>query len=107
MNYRKIGMYKRPMRIFEKLAVGWRQMFDNQWEWFVIKNYVSAGLRWGNATSYLPIMGEPYGYDKMEKRLYDWEIKYRRLGYKIVDLDVWIDAGGYGRDYECYLRVKE
>lgn len=34
MNYRQIGMYKRPMHIFEKLAVGWRQMFDNRWEWW-------------------------------------------------------------------------
>lgn len=65
-----------------------KQLIKNLWEKFVIHNYVSAGLQWGDATSYLPILGEAYGYDKMEKRLYDWEIKYRRLGYKIVDLDV-------------------
>jgi hypothetical protein len=34
MNYNMIGMYKRPMNFIEKLSVGWRQMFDNQWEWW-------------------------------------------------------------------------
>jgi hypothetical protein len=34
MNYRQIGMYKRPMNFFEKLAVGWRQLLDSRWEWY-------------------------------------------------------------------------
>jgi hypothetical protein len=34
MNYNEIGKYKRPMNLFEKLVTGWRQMFDNQWEWW-------------------------------------------------------------------------
>jgi hypothetical protein len=34
MNYNKIGMYKRPMHIFEKLIVGWRHILDNRWEWW-------------------------------------------------------------------------
>lgn len=34
MNYNQIGMYKRPMSLIEKLSVGWRQMFDNRWEWW-------------------------------------------------------------------------
>lgn len=34
MNYNKIGMYKRPMTLIEKLSVGWRHMFDNRWEWW-------------------------------------------------------------------------
>lgn len=34
MNYNQIGMYKRPMNFIEKLAVGWRHVFDNRWEWW-------------------------------------------------------------------------
>ena len=34
MNYRQIGMYKRPMNVFEKLACGWRQVEENRWEWW-------------------------------------------------------------------------
>lgn len=34
MNYRMIGMYKRPMNLIEKLSVGWRQVLDNRWEWW-------------------------------------------------------------------------
>jgi hypothetical protein len=34
MNYNQIGMYKRPMNLIEKLTCGWRQMFDNRWEWW-------------------------------------------------------------------------
>ena len=34
MNYRMIGMYKRPMNLVEKLLVGWRQVLDNRWEWW-------------------------------------------------------------------------
>ena len=34
MNYRMIGMYKRPMNLLEKLLVGWRHILDNRWEWW-------------------------------------------------------------------------
>jgi hypothetical protein len=34
MNYNEIGKYKRLMNLFEKLLTGWRQMFDNRWEWW-------------------------------------------------------------------------
>ena len=34
MNYNMIGMYKRPMNVFEKLSVGWRHVLDNRWEWW-------------------------------------------------------------------------
>ena len=84
-----------------------KQTIKNLWEWFVIRNYVSAGLRWGDAASYLPIMGKAVGYDEMLEGLYLWEKQYQKLGYKLIGYDVWIDAGGYGRDYECFLRVKE
>ena len=34
MNYNQIGMYKRPMNVFEKLSSGWTHMFANRWEWW-------------------------------------------------------------------------
>ena len=34
MNYRMIGMYKRPMNLLEKLLVGWRHVLDLRWEWW-------------------------------------------------------------------------
>ena len=34
MNYRMIGIHKRPMNLIEKLSVGWNQMLDNRWEWW-------------------------------------------------------------------------
>ena len=34
MNYRMLGIYKRPINFVEKLSVGWRQMLDNRWEWW-------------------------------------------------------------------------
>jgi hypothetical protein len=90
------------------------KLFKKLWEKIVINQYISAGLQWGDATSYLDIMsaglqwehatsylsimGEAVGYDKMEKRLYFWERKYQELGYTCVDLDIWVSAGGYGRD---------
>jgi hypothetical protein len=42
------------------------KLFKKLWEKIVINQYISAGLQWGDATSYLPIMGEAVGYDKME-----------------------------------------
>ena len=83
------------------------KLFKKLWEKIVINQYISAGLQWGDATSYLSIIGEAVGYDKMEKRLYFWERKYQELGYMCVDLDIWVSAGGYGRDYEPYLRVRK
>jgi hypothetical protein len=34
MNYRMLGIYKRPINFVEKLSVGWNQMLDNRWEWW-------------------------------------------------------------------------
>lgn len=34
MNIKNIGLYKRPMRVFEKIIVGWQHVFDTRWEWW-------------------------------------------------------------------------
>jgi hypothetical protein len=83
-----------------------KQTIKNLWEKIVINRYVSAGLRWGDATSYA-FIGEAVGYKFMEKLLYFWEKYYKKLGYKPVNCHIWVDAGGYGRDYEQYLRVRK
>lgn len=46
MNYNELGKYKRPMRFFEKLSVGWRHMFDNAWEWYFHLNETPEELYW-------------------------------------------------------------
>jgi hypothetical protein len=33
-----------------------------------------------------------------------WESKYVKLGYLPVCKERWIEAGGYGREYESQLR---
>jgi hypothetical protein len=83
------------------------KILKNLWEKLVINRYVSIGLRWGDATSYLPIMGKADGYDRMEESLIFWERKYANLGYIPLSWEIWVSAGGYGRQYEHYLRMKK
>lgn len=79
------------------------QFFEKIWEKVVVHRYVSIGLHWGDLTSY-GFLGEPYGYGSICEKLEFWESKYRELGYTVIDRDVWVGAGGYGKDYESHLR---
>lgn len=81
-----------------------KQILKNLWERFVIYKYVSIGLHWGDLDSYL-FMGEPYGYDSACKSLDFWESKYEKLGYVPIDREVWVGAGGYGKEYKPYLKM--
>ena len=83
-----------------------KDLIKKLWEKIVINQYVSAGLQWGDATSY-GFMGEAVGYKSMEKRLKFWEKYYKKFGYEPVDCHIWVSAGGYGLDYEPYLRIRK
>ncbi len=67
---------------------------------FVVRRYVAAGLLWGDAESYSGYLGECVGYAGMLRKLTRWEARYVRLGFKPV---VWVEAGGYGKDYSSKL----
>lgn len=81
-----------------------KQLFRNIWEKIVIHKYVSTGLAWGDAESYW-FMGEPVGYESLCNRMNFWESKYKKLGYIPIERERWVEAGGYGREYESQLRV--
>jgi len=83
-----------------------KDLIKKLWEKIVINQYVSAGLQWGDATSY-GFMGEAVGYKSMEKRLKFWEKHYKNFGYEPVNRHIWIGAGGYSLDYEPYLRIRK
>jgi len=83
------------------------KLFKKFLEKIVINRYISIGLYWGDATSYLPIMGEAVGYKMMCTQLKFWETQYKKLGYEPINRRIWIDAGGYGCDYQSYLRMKK
>ena len=70
---------------------------------FVVRRYVAAGLSWGDAESYSGYLGECVGYAGMLRKLNRWEVRYSRLGFKPVDKRVWVEAGGYGKDYASKL----
>lgn len=71
-----------------------------------MNQYVSAGLRWGDAESY-SFMGECVGYNSICNRLKYWESEYEKLGYVPVSLDRWVESGGYGREYESQLKIRK
>lgn len=52
-------------------------------------------------------MGEAVGYKMMCTQLKFWETQYKKLGYEPINRRIWIDAGGYGCDYQSYLRMKK
>jgi|688.fasta_scaffold433439_2 hypothetical protein len=79
--------------------------FKSLWEDFIISRYVSVGLQWGDAESY-SFMGECVGYNSLCKSLERLETQYAKLGYKVVDRETWVLAGGYGEEYESKLRIK-
>jgi hypothetical protein len=72
-----------------------KQAIKKLWERFVIHKYVSAGLQWGNATS--------FGYNENRKRLEYWENKYKELGYVPVSYTIWVSCS----QYLLHLGVKE
>jgi hypothetical protein len=76
------------------------------WEKIVISQYVSAGLHWGDATSY-GFLGETVNYDSLTKRLQYWEARYVNLGYIPVRPQRWVESGGYGLEYESQLKKRK
>jgi hypothetical protein len=79
--------------------------FKKLWEDFIISRYVSVGLQWGDAESY-SFMGECVGYKSLCRALERLETQYQNMGYKVVDRETWVLAGGYGKEYESKLRIK-
>jgi hypothetical protein len=80
-----------------------KKIIKNLWEKLVVHKYVYYGLSWGFAESY-SYMGEPVGFVSLCKKMDFWESKYVKLGYLPVCKERWIEAGGYGREYESQLR---
>jgi len=82
-------------------------MIKKLWKKFVINRYISAGLSWGDAESYRPMLGKCLGYESLVKRLNYWEAKYKKLGYRPIPMAAWILAGGYGEPLDKFLKVKD
>lgn len=69
------------------------------WTKIVLWRYRELGLRYGEMISYVPI-GIPIGLRKIEKKFEFWERRYYDLGYKLLELDDFVTAGGYvGREH--------
>lgn len=51
-------------------------------------------------------MGECVGYKSLCRALERLETQYAKMGYKVVDRETWVLAGGYGKEYESKLRMK-
>lgn len=83
-----------------------KKFADNLWEKYVIHKYVKTGLHWGDLTSYT-FLGEPEGYIYLCKDLEYWEAEYKKLGYIPLDRRRWVDAGGYGKDYQSLLKIRQ
>lgn len=68
-------------------------------ERFIVWRYVTVGMLWGCMLSY-SYMGEPVGWKRVEKRFLFWEKHYVKLGYKAIEIDEFVTAGGYeGAEY--------
>jgi hypothetical protein len=80
--------------------------FKTIWEKIVINRYVSAGLHWGDATSY-GFLGETVNYNSLTQNLKYWEDKYVKLGYIPVRPQRWVESGGYGLEYESQLKKRK
>lgn len=75
-------------------------------EYWIVINYEEVGLRWGDMYSY-SYLGKAVGLDKTEARLKKLEEAYKSLGYVPLPRTVWIQAGGYGKEYKHLLRQKD
>lgn len=69
----------------------------------VVKMYVESGTDFGDAVSYL-YMGECIGFKGLFNKWAFWEREYARRGYATIDLDSFVDAGGWGKELPS-LRV--
>lgn len=89
-----------------KLKARLVQWLDDIYERFVVSRYVKFGLILGDTDSY-SYMGEPVGYDRLEKKFLKWEREYQMYGYQAVPRETWMRAGGYGWPYKHLLRITE
>lgn len=58
--------------------------------------YLKTGKDFGDAASYLVVMGPCIGFKKIMRRWGRWEREYSRRGYRTIPLDEFVDMGGYG-----------
>lgn len=61
--------------------------------------YVAAGTDFGNAASYVPVMGECEGFEGLLDAWDSWEREYVRRGFRTINLDILIGVGGYSREF--------
>ena len=72
---------------------------------FVVYRYIETGRVFGAMCSYSHL-GKCGGFDEQQRRFEYWENKYAQLGYKKIELDSFIDYGGYGKDIRYLRKVK-
>jgi len=70
------------------------------WEKFVAWRYKKAGLRFGEACSYIHIAGKCLNFDWYEKVWKFWRRRYENLGYEPVGKDTFGLVGGGWRSIE-------
>lgn len=65
----------------------------------VVQRYVDAGLVFGDVVSMI-YMGECIGFADLLKAWEEAERDYAALGYRTIDLDAFVGAGGWGKELE-------
>lgn len=70
------------------------KFLKNLWSKVVVWRYTDLGLTYGDALSY-SFMGECIGFKSLERKFKFWERRYVSLGYKPIEVDDWVTAGGY------------
>ncbi len=85
------------------------KLFNKLWERFVVWGYERTGLNMGDVASYgyMSQIGFLYAGPDWEMRHRKWRSWYCDLGYKIIDDETWMLAGGYGKPYKHLLRVRD
>lgn len=71
------------------------ELYDDE----AVQRYIDTGLVFGDAVSSI-YMGECIGFHDMLKEWEAAERVYAGLGYRTIDLDAFVGAGGWGKELE-------
>ena len=69
---------------------------------FVERIYIKAGKKFGDAASY-GYLGECTEFKKYLNNLVKWEEEYAQRGYRTVNLDAFVELGGYGNPIDSLI----
>jgi hypothetical protein len=72
----------------------------------IVKRYIQAGNDFGEALSYVPLVGKCVGYSNLERTWARAEKAYASLGYRTVPIDEFHDSGGYGKSIDHLFCIR-